>query len=773
MKIKSVYIKEFGSIRDREITLSDGLNIIEGNNESGKSTLLSFIKFMLYGLPKRAAGEVVGEKERAFSWSGGVAEGSMTVETQEGLLRIERSAKESLRAETPKIYRVETGERVHAGENPGELFFGLPLNVFESTACVRQLKCTQLDGSGLGTSIENLMVAADENTSVKKATAKLDSVRKKLMYKSRRGGEIAELEDSVHAYEMRVRNAAERSRHVREREETLESTEQIIAQTRAKIAEEKALNRAYDLRQTQIRFDALHSAEKRVETLKAQEREALDGGIFGGRLPAQTEISELAERRTRYLGAVDSRSSAERGLEELRRQRPAEDETDSHAERMTQAGGERGVLESYSAGMKKAENIRKTGVFFGALAAVLALFGGAAFAAEKILPSLLPLEGVTMVLTVIGAAALSILCVVFAVLSGVKSKKLKNESTDYARSFGCTENSREALVIRLAALRHRISERDSLDAMLSRMSDNAKGALQAEKAAFDALYEQFYSLCPGEILSESDAAERTAELLESYRLLSDTVSEIRRDIDKYSALAQERSRELSAFDEEEIRRAVTPELLEELASVNITGLRRDLEFQQAKLDSAVAKQQTAERELITLRATSEDPARLAAELDELKKQLEGRRFMLDSLTLAAESIAEASESVRRSITPMLKKQAGEHLSELTGGRYSELSISPDFTVSVQAGGVTRPVEALSSGTRDAAYLAIRLALVSVLYRAEQPVLLLDEVLSQIDDTRAKNILSMLDEHAKNGIQCLLFTCHTRESASIDAPVVRM
>ena len=90
-----------------------------------------------------------------------------------------------------------------------------------------------------------------------------------------------------------------------------------------------------------------------------------------------------------------------------------------------------------------------------------------------------------------------------------------------------------------------------------------------------------------------------------------------------------------------------------------------------------------------------------------------------------------------------------------------------------ADGETRSVEALSSGTRDAAYLAIRLALVSVLYRNERPSLLLDEILSQIDDTRAKNILEMLGEYAKDGTQCLLFTCHTRESSMTEFPAVRM
>ena len=49
----------------------------------------------------------------------------------------------------------------------------------------------------------------------------------------------------------------------------------------------------------------------------------------------------------------------------------------------------------------------------------------------------------------------------------------------------------------------------------------------------------------------------------------------------------------------------------------------------------------------------------------------------------------------------------------------------------------------------------------------------DEILSQIDDTRAKNILQMLSEYTKNGTQCLLFTCHSREGVMSDAPAVKM
>ena len=76
MQIKKLTIDEYGALREREFLLSEGMNILEGNNESGKSTILSFIRFMLYGMPRKSAGNIT-ERDRGISWDGGVAGGSM------------------------------------------------------------------------------------------------------------------------------------------------------------------------------------------------------------------------------------------------------------------------------------------------------------------------------------------------------------------------------------------------------------------------------------------------------------------------------------------------------------------------------------------------------------------------------------------------------------------------------------------------------------------------------------------------------------------------
>ena len=44
MKILSLHIDGFGKFHDRDISFEDGLNVVYGKNEAGKSTLHTFIK---------------------------------------------------------------------------------------------------------------------------------------------------------------------------------------------------------------------------------------------------------------------------------------------------------------------------------------------------------------------------------------------------------------------------------------------------------------------------------------------------------------------------------------------------------------------------------------------------------------------------------------------------------------------------------------------------------------------------------------------------------
>ena len=100
---------------------------------------------------------------------------------------------------------------------------------------------------------------------------------------------------------------------------------------------------------------------------------------------------------------------------------------------------------------------------------------------------------------------------------------------------------------------------------------------------------------------------------------------------------------------------------------------------------------------------------------------------------------------------------------MTGGRYQRLVADEADDKPVlraeRADGVRIGVEAMSDGTADQLYLALRLAALD-LRRASHPhmPLVLDDVLITSDDERAANVLRALARFAEGG-QVMIFTHH--------------
>lgn len=72
MTIQKFKIGGFGKHRDVVINLREGVNIISGDNESGKSTVAAFIRAMLYGLSGRGA---QNERKKFLPWDRGAKYG--------------------------------------------------------------------------------------------------------------------------------------------------------------------------------------------------------------------------------------------------------------------------------------------------------------------------------------------------------------------------------------------------------------------------------------------------------------------------------------------------------------------------------------------------------------------------------------------------------------------------------------------------------------------------------------------------------------------------
>ena len=68
MKIKNIKINCFGNLENKEINLENNINIIYGKNESGKSTLLNYIKNIFYGISKNKNKKEISDYDKYSPW---------------------------------------------------------------------------------------------------------------------------------------------------------------------------------------------------------------------------------------------------------------------------------------------------------------------------------------------------------------------------------------------------------------------------------------------------------------------------------------------------------------------------------------------------------------------------------------------------------------------------------------------------------------------------------------------------------------------------------
>lgn len=92
MRIEQVWLDHFGKFRDKQLKFGEGIHVIYGPNESGKSTIHGFIQAMLFGAERlRGRGAGRDAYTRYLPWNGSSRyEGRMTISRQDRRWRIIR-----------------------------------------------------------------------------------------------------------------------------------------------------------------------------------------------------------------------------------------------------------------------------------------------------------------------------------------------------------------------------------------------------------------------------------------------------------------------------------------------------------------------------------------------------------------------------------------------------------------------------------------------------------------------------------------------------------
>ena len=180
MKINEIKINSYGKLKNKKINLNKNINIIYGENESGKSTLLKFILNIFYGTSKNKKGKEISDFEKYKPWNSEEFSGKLSYELDN---KNKYEIFREFNKKNPIIFN-EKGEEItkefNIDKNKGSEFFYEQTQINEemflatSVSLQQEVKISKNEQSMLVQKISNLLGTGEDKISYKKAIEKIN-----------------------------------------------------------------------------------------------------------------------------------------------------------------------------------------------------------------------------------------------------------------------------------------------------------------------------------------------------------------------------------------------------------------------------------------------------------------------------------------------------------------------------------------------------------------------------------------------------------------------
>ena len=719
----------FGKLDQQTLELTDGLNVIQAPNESGKSTWCAFLLAMLYGVNSRERDRAgfIAEKNRYAPWSGAAMAGRLDCRAGENELTLTRATKRQTAplGDFRAVY-AGTNDDVPGltGQSCGETLLGVSREVYERSAFIRQAGLPVTQDAGLERRIAALITSGEEDTSYSEAA---DALKKQLnRRRHNRTGQIPALEAELAETRRQLAELTETERSLTQARQTAD----CLAREEEELSALLALHDRWDAaRQLRALDEARSETAAAAETADRLRRQAEET-----RLPENDAIARL---RGAIVNLETVRKSVDRAMAE------------KDAAMKAQVRAETAVSDSPFAGRSADEArraaegvppVRRKAWWLPVLLAALCA-GGVLLV--RAVGGVLPLWAAAPA----GAAGLLAgLLVVFGRERGDRRKRLA-----YLAGYGASSAEE------LSALAERYGA-------LCRARDEAQAAAVKTAATYDALYASLTSNEQGILLEVRRFAPAAFDIPTADGALRECA--VRR---------RELNAALSAADTARVRcETLTRQAPEDAPSEDAPAQpparsREDLETALVPVRTELSAARSAADRLSGRISAMGGRAALEAQEERLTAQIAALNDEYDAIALAMETLEEANSELQNRFAPQLGQRAAELFSLLTDGAYSDVALDRSFHLAAAPAGdpIRRDAQLLSAGAGGQLYLAVRLAVCElVLPREDAPPLVLDDALADFDDRRCRTALRLLKEEAKRR-QILLFTCHSREAAFFD------
>ncbi|MBE0416688.1 MAG: AAA family ATPase [Coriobacteriia bacterium] len=822
MRLRRIEATRFGRLQDATLgPLGDGLTVVLGPNEAGKSSFTALARHLLYGFPTEKS-----SSERPYLSDAGTREGRLVFESAEGEWVIERTA-------GPK--GGPWGVRALRGpERPGlvdEITSGVSEQAFKvvfgfglaEMAEIERLRGTDDDiiarlyaaGAGLSVSPQEVRAAieGDADALFKKGRASKPAINALVAEARELRSQISRLEhdaESLVGDRARLADLAAELEQARvERDETAALHRTLLEEARALsdleeavgAADEELLGLRREARDAAAALEAIAVDEAAIgfsadiialsEELSAfrQRLEAvaeLEGRV--GSLTAESAGSLVeAGLDAESAAAVDVSPETRAGVERWRdrlltaeqRARTALEEREATAEEAQVVSGTVGGTEPVPASASGGPNvlawltvaagvvIAGIGVYLGqwiAVAAGVLLTAFAAMQAAGGRAAMVPLTADSARLA--GRADDLARRAEQAALAAERIERelgeARREWTGWLEARGLSGVTEPAAAVRVLDLvtdaRRRESERAQAAERLARELEAVVGFTgRVAKVAAG-----LGMPAPTDAREADAAVVRLRERLGEARIAAEAADRAKaRAHTAGAAVTDAESRRASAATraQEIIERLDVPGGLAELSA---TVERAAVASEEAQERWGMLKSKHASLETLVGEREREDTmGSIRFELVSVNERISEHAERYAVLSLASRLLQRAQERYERERQPEVVREAERIFATITGGGYTRLSV-PLGASAIEvfdASASAKDTGRLSTGTAEQLYLALRLALIGQLEEtgAALPVLM-DDVLANFDPERKAGAAAAVAELARTR-QVVVFTCH--------------
>lgn len=798
MILKELNLISFGKFQNKRFNLEKGLNIIYGENESGKTTIHNFIDGMFYGFLKPYATKryYLEEYEKYRPWNGNQYAGILKFIKDGKKYRIERDFGKG----EVKVYDEITGtditDEIDNGEKvkvhlPGLYFFDFNTTVYKNTISIKQLG-NRID-STLSTEVKdrlaNISTSLDDEISVKQAIShlekELDKIGTDRAYTKPYGKSLVRLGQLKEKRKLALEKQKEYNKFIEEfnlLREKIEYEKNEIHQLEIQLEKTEILEKKKIYEDVLVLKTEIKELDREIKNLKPYWNLSFDDYTKGVRLENDNESLDreikdlfikidnlkykLKEIELERDGEIIDGIKAEELFNDMNTYNEIEEEKNhlilnNQQNRLDILNGEFRNLED-----KVSRSKIKGNVFI--LLTIASL--GLALVNPILVILALPFIGLFLI-------------------SRRSSKDLLKELEDLSRNMQKITLEEDGRRNRLKdiekhqneiLLRYNCSTKLELNRLyqdIQLKQINQSQRLETIKQLKRELKET-KSILEAKEKEKEEKVYQLEEIL--YRNNSNTLEEFKKGLDKnqnYKNLLMDRKGKIEVIDRilgnttlEDLEKQLSvydDEYFDGIDGLNMSIVKNEIKSKEENLTIIKDTCSKLEERINNLNKEIECLVDIEEEISRVEDRIQYFESRMKSIEIAKSTIEDISQKIHSQFAPKINKEVSNLISHISGGKYEQVKISEDLNIAIENPSTKEiiSVDNLSGGTIDQLYFALRFSIISSMKGDNLP-LILDDCFVQYDGNRLENILSFLGDMS-NEKQILLFTCHHREKEILD------